>query len=206
MAQANAQIGVARAAFYPTVTLSASAGFQTTNGASWFTWPSRFWSVGPAISELIYDGGLRRATVEQYRAQYDQTVANYRGAVLTAFQQVEDNLAALRILSQQIQEQDTAIQSAQRSLKLATDRYRLGIDPYLNVITAQTTLLSNQQTAVNLRVQQIVDSVQLIEAVGGGWDSSTLPTPQQIISRDSAPLSTAPAQPANNPPPTPSTP
>jgi NodT family efflux transporter outer membrane factor (OMF) lipoprotein len=206
MAQANAQIGVARAAFYPTVTLSASAGFQTTNGSTWFTWPSRFWSVGPAISELIYDGGLRRATVEQFRAQYDQTVANYRGAVLTAFQQVEDNLATLRILSQQIQEQDTAIQSAQRSLKLATDRYRLGIDPYLNVITAQTTLFSNQQTAVNLRVQQIVASVQLIEALGGGWDSSTLPTPQQIISRDSAPQPAVPAQPANTPPPTPSTP
>ncbi len=103
MAQANAQIGVARAAFYPTVTLSASAGFQTTTGSSWFSWPSRFWSVGPAISELIYDGGLRRATMEQYRAQYDQTVANYRGTILTAFQQVEDNLSTLRVLSKEIQ-------------------------------------------------------------------------------------------------------
>src|SRR5208337_59507 len=132
----------------------ASFGFQSEKGSSWFTWPSRFWSVGPAISELIYDGGLRRATVEQYRAQYDQTVANYRNTVLTAFQQVEDNLSALRVLSQEIQEQDTAIRSAQRSLKLATDRYRLGIDPYLNVITAQPTLFSNQQTAVNLRILQ----------------------------------------------------
>ncbi len=191
MAQANAQIGVARAAYYPTVTLSASAGFETTQGGSWFGWPSRFWSVGPAISELIYDGGLRRATLEQYRAQYDQTVANYRQTVLTGFQQVEDNLATLRILSKEIQEQDTAIQSAQRSLNLATDRYRLGIDPYLNVITAQTTLFGNQQTAVNLRIQQIVASVQLIEAVGGGWDSSTLPTPQQIISRDAIAASPA---------------
>jgi NodT family efflux transporter outer membrane factor (OMF) lipoprotein len=183
MAQANAQIGVTKAAFYPTLTLGASAGLQTTNGGSWFTWPSRFWSVGPSIAETIYDGGLRRATVEQFRAQYDQTVASYRGTVLTAFQQVEDNLSSLRILSKEIQEQDTAIHSAQRSLGLATDRYRLGIDPYLNVITAQTTLFGNQQTAVTLRVEQIVASVQLIEALGGGWDSSTLPTAQQIISR-----------------------
>jgi NodT family efflux transporter outer membrane factor (OMF) lipoprotein len=190
MAQANAQIGVARAAFYPTVTLSASAGFETTHGGSWFSWPSRFWSVGPAISELIYDGGLRRATMEQYRAQYDETVANYRQTVLTGFQQVEDNLATLRVLSKEIQEQDTATQSAQRSLKLATDRYRLGIDPYLNVITAQTTLFGNQQTAVDLRILQIVASVQLIEAIGGGWDPSTLPTQQQVISRDALPAST----------------
>jgi NodT family efflux transporter outer membrane factor (OMF) lipoprotein len=195
MAQANAQIGVARAAYFPTLTLGASFGFQSTSGSSWLTWPSRIWSVGPAISETIYDGGLRRATVEQFRAQYDQTVANYRNTVLTAFQQVEDNLSALRILSQEIQEQDTAIASAQRSLNLATDRYRLGIDPYLNVITAQTTLFSNQQTAVNLRIEQIVDSVQLIEALGGGWDSSTLPTSQQIISRQAQLPAAAPAQP-----------
>jgi NodT family efflux transporter outer membrane factor (OMF) lipoprotein len=206
MAQANAQIGVARAAFYPTLTLSASAGFQSTKASSWFTWPSRLWSVGPAISETIYDGGLRRATVEQFRAQYDQTVANYRGIVLTAFQQVEDNLSALRILSKETQEQDTAIQSAQRSLNLATDRYRLGIDPYLNVITAQTTLFGNQQTAVNLRIQQIVASVQLIEAVGGGWDSSTLPTSQQIISREAQVPATPPVQPSKSQPPVSSTP
>ena len=202
MAQANAQIGVARAAYFPTLTLSGSFGFQTTKGGSWFTWPSRFWSVGPAISELIYDGGLRRATMEQFRAQYDQTVANYRETVLTAFQQVEDNLSTLRILSKQIQEQDTAVQSAQRSLTLANDRYRLGIDPYLNVITAQTTLLSNQQTAVNLRIQQIVASVQLVEALGGGWNSSTLPTPKQIISRDASVGGPAPVPPTSAAPPT----
>ncbi len=195
MAQANAQIGVAKAAYYPTVTLSAAAGFQNTSITNWLTWPSRVWSVGTAISETIYDGGLRRATMEQYRAQYDETVANYRNTVLTAFQQVEDNLAALRVLSQEIQEQDTAIASAQRSLKLATDRYRLGIDPYLNVITAQTALFSNQQTAVNLRITQIVDSVQLIEAVGGGWDASTLPTSHQIISRQAQLSPTTAAQP-----------
>jgi NodT family efflux transporter outer membrane factor (OMF) lipoprotein len=200
MAQANAQIGVAVAAYYPTVTLSAAAGFENSNFTSWLTWPSRVWSVGTSVSELIYDGGLRRATVEQYRAQYDETVANYRNTVLTAFQQVEDNLAALRVLSQEIQEQDTAITSAERSLKLATDRYRLGIDPYLNVITAQTTLFSNQQTAVQLRITQIVDSVQLIEALGGGWDASTLPTPQQIISRSAQMSATTAAQPPASPP------
>jgi NodT family efflux transporter outer membrane factor (OMF) lipoprotein len=205
MAQANAQIGVAKAAYFPTVTLSGSAGFESTSISSWLTWPARVWSVGSAISETIYDGGLRRATMEQYRAQYDGTVANYRNTVLTAFQQVEDNLAALRVLSKEIQEQDTAIASAQRSLKLATDRYRLGIDPYLNVITAQTTLFSNQQTAVNLRITQIVNSVQLIEALGGGWDASTLPTSQQIISRQAQlapataaqPPASAPAAPSN---------
>ncbi|HMD15534.1 MAG TPA: efflux transporter outer membrane subunit [Terriglobales bacterium] len=195
MAQANAQIGVAVAAYYPTLTLSASAGFQSPAASTWLSWSNRIWSVGPSISELIYDGGLRRATVEQYRAQYDQTVANYRNTVLTAFQQVEDNLSGLRILSKEIQEQDIAIASAQRSLNLATDRYRLGIDPYLNVITAQATLFSNQQTAVNLRILQIVDSVQLIEALGGGWDSSTLPTSQQIISRQAQLPATAPVPP-----------
>jgi len=206
MAQANAQIGVAVAAYYPTVTLSASLGLESTKASSWFTWPSRIWSVGPAISQLIYDGGLRRATVEQYRAQYDGTVANYRNTVLTAFQQVEDNLSGLRILSKEIQEQDTAVVSAERSLKLATDRYRLGIDPYLNVITAETALFSNQQTAVNLRITQIVDSVQLVEALGGGWDASTLPTPQQIISRQAQFSATAAAEPPQNPPPASTTP
>jgi NodT family efflux transporter outer membrane factor (OMF) lipoprotein len=200
MAQANALIGVQKAAYYPTVTLSATAGFESPKASKWLSWSNRFWSVGPSISELIYDGGLRRATVEQYRAQYDQTVANYRNTVLTAFQQVEDNLSALRILSQEIQEQDVAIQSAQRSLNLATDRYRLGIDPYLNVITAQTTLFSNQQTAVSLRITQIVDSVQLIEALGGGWDSSTLPTPQQIISRQAQFSAATAAQPPTSQP------
>ena len=206
MAQANAQIGVAVAAYYPTVTLSASLGLESTKASSWFTWPSRIWSVGPAISQFIYDGGLRRATVEQYRAQYDETVANYRNTVLTAFQQVEDNLSGLRILSKEIQEQDTAVVSAERSLKLATDRYRLGIDPYLNVITAETALFSNQQTAVNLRIAQIVDSVQLVEALGGGWDASTLPTPQQIISRQAQFSATTAAEPPQNPPPASTTP
>jgi NodT family efflux transporter outer membrane factor (OMF) lipoprotein len=200
MEQANAQIGVARAAYFPTVTLGASGGFQSTDASKWFTWANRIWSVGPTVSETIYDGGLRRATVEQTRAAYDQTVATYRNTVLTAFQQVEDNLSTLRILSQEIREQDDAVKASQRVLVLANDRYRLGIDPYLNVITAETSLLSNEQTALNLRIQQIVSSVQLIEALGGGWDSSTLPTSQQIISRGATPADPAPqSAPADTP-------
>ena len=187
MEQANAQIGVAYAAYYPTLTLSASVGVESRSFTSWFTWPSRFFSAGPTMSETIYDGGLRHATVMQFRAQYDATVANYRQTVLTAFQQVEDNLASLRILSVEIQQQDTAVKSAERNLKIATDRYRLGIDPYLNVITAQTTLLSNQQTDVNLRIQQMTASVQLIEALGGGWDASRIPTPSQVLHQDAPP-------------------
>jgi NodT family efflux transporter outer membrane factor (OMF) lipoprotein len=182
VAQANAQIGIARAAYFPTVTLSAAAGLESTSVATWFTWPSRFFSVGPAVSEILFDAGLRRATVEQFRAQYDQTVANYRQAVLTGFQQVEDNLASLRILSGEIQYQDAAVKPAERSLALATDRYQLGIDPYLNVITGQTALLTNQETAVILRIQQMTVSGGLIEALGGGWDASQLPSPSQLIS------------------------
>ena len=127
--QANAQIGVARAAYFPTLTLSAAAGLESSSIATWFAWPSRFFSLGPAASEIIFDAGLRRATVEQFRAQYDQAVAKYRQAVLTAFQQVEDNLGSLRILSNEIEYRDAAVKSAKRSIGLADDRYRLGIDP-----------------------------------------------------------------------------
>jgi NodT family efflux transporter outer membrane factor (OMF) lipoprotein len=183
MAQANAQIGVARAAYFPSLTLSASAGLESSSIAKLFTWPSRFFSAGPQMSEILFDGGLRRATMQQYRANYEETIANYRQDVLTAFQQVEDNLASLRILSQEVQEQDEAVTSAQRNLKIATDRYRLGLDPYLNVITAQTALLSNEQTTVNLKMEQMTSSVQLIEALGGGWDASQLPSASSMIAK-----------------------
>jgi NodT family efflux transporter outer membrane factor (OMF) lipoprotein len=180
VAAANARVGIARAAYYPNVTLSASAGFGSTSIVDWFTWPSRFFAIGPTLTETLYDGGLRRGVLQQNQALYDQGVANYRETVLTAFQQVEDNLAALRILSTEVQQQDAAIASAQRNLTVATDRYRAGIDPYLNVITAQTTLLSSQQAVVGLRREQMTDTVQLIEALGGGWDSAQLPKPQQL--------------------------
>ena len=183
VAQGNAQIGIARAAYFPTVTLSAAAGLESTSFTKWISWPSRFFSVGPAAAETLFDAGLRRATMQQYRAQYDETVANYRQTVLTAFQQVEDNLASLRILSGEIQYQDTAVKSAERTLAIAQDRYKLGIDPYLNVLSAQTTLLSNQQTSVNLRIQQMTASGGLIEALGGGWNASELPSPAQLTSK-----------------------
>ncbi len=175
MAQQNAQIGVAKAAYYPTVTLSPSVGFESTSITTWLTWPSRFFSVGPSLAETLFDGGARRATLQQAQANYDQTVATYRQTVLTAFQQVEDNLAALRILSQEVQQQDTAVKSSEKNLSLASQRYKVGIDPYLNVITAQATLLANQRTALNLRMEQMTASVQLIEALGGGWDAAQIP-------------------------------
>jgi NodT family efflux transporter outer membrane factor (OMF) lipoprotein len=185
VAQANAEIGIAVAAFYPNVVLSASGGLGATSISSWFTWPSRFWSVGPSLAETIFDAGLRRATVQQYQANYDQTVANYRETVLTAFQQVEDNLASLRVLSQSIAEQNEAVEAAARSLREATVRYKAGVDPYLNVIVAQTTLLNNQQTTVNLRTQQMVASVQLIKALGGGWDTTQIPSPKEVSIKNS---------------------
>src|SRR5262249_39712169 len=125
MAQANAQIGVARAAYFPTVTLSGSAGFASPSFTQWFSWPSPFFSLGPSAAETIFDAGLRRATVQQYKAQYDEAVANYRQAVLTAFQQVEDSLASLRILSVEIEDQDQAVEAAQKALDIATDRYKI---------------------------------------------------------------------------------
>jgi NodT family efflux transporter outer membrane factor (OMF) lipoprotein len=193
MAQANAEIGIARAAYFPTLTLSAEAGFESGAFTNWLSWPSRFWSIGAAGAETIFEGGLRHATNAQFQAQYDETVANYRGAVLTAFQQVEDELAALRILTTQIQQQDTAVAAAQHYLDLANERYKLGIDPYLDVITAETTLLTNQQSAVNLRGQQMVASVLLIEYLGGGWSRSSLPTPGQVTWGSPAPGPGAPS-------------
>ncbi len=180
VAQANAQIGVAESAYFPTLTLGASAGFENSSLADWLKWPSRVWSLGPSVSETLIDGGLRGATVAQYRATQDQAAATYREAALTAFQQVEDNLAGLRILMQAIRQQQDAVTSSQRYVNIATDRYKLGLDPYLDVITAQTSLFSNQQSAITLRMQQLVDCVQLIEALGGGWDETQLPTQQDI--------------------------
>lgn len=174
VAQANAQIGIAETAYFPTLTLSASAGFESLSASNWLEWPSRFWSVGPQLAETLFDAGLRRATVQQYEAAYRATVANYRQTVLTAFQQVEDDLAALRILGTEVQQQDTAVRASAHYLDIATDRYKLGLDPYLDVISAQTSLLSNEQTAATLRLQQLTDSVQLIEALGGGWNAREL--------------------------------
>ncbi|NYH16186.1 efflux transporter outer membrane subunit [Paraburkholderia bryophila] len=177
MSQANALIGVETAAFYPSISISLSGGFESSTLANWFAWPARFFSLGPSVSETLFDGGLRSATVAQYKAQYEGAVASYRQTVLTAFQQTEDYLAAQRILAQQIEQQAGVVAAAQRYYDLAAVRYRTGVDTYLNVFVAQTALFSDQQSAITLHVQQMTSSVQLIEALGGGW-SSTLLTPE----------------------------
>jgi outer membrane protein TolC len=157
------------------------------------------WSVGASLAQSVFDAGLRKATVQQYRGVFDEDVAVYRQTVLTAFQQVEDNLVAARVLSLQVGQQAAAVASAQRNLSLATDRYRLGIDPYLNVITAETTLFINQQTSVNLRTQQMTAAVELIEALGGGWNVNQLPSAKAVaqVSTPATPNAAAPPAPAN---------
>jgi NodT family efflux transporter outer membrane factor (OMF) lipoprotein len=180
MAAANAQIGIATAAYYPTLTLSGEAGFESSLFSKLLNFPSHFWTIGPSASEYIFDAGLRRATVKQFVATYNADLAAYRQTVLTAFQQVEDNLSAVRILSKEIQQQQEAVQSAQRFLELAQARYDTGVDQYLNVLVAQTTLLADQETLSTLHTQAMTASVQLIEALGGGWDRTQLPTPAQV--------------------------
>ena len=187
VAEANAVIGIAKAAYYPTLSLTGSTGFQSSTVANLFSGPSFVWSVGASLAETLFDAGRRAAVTEQARASYAQTVAIYRQTVLTAFQSVEDNLVAQRILAQELKEQEDAVNAAQRNLTLELHRYQTGIDSYLNVITAQTFLLTNQQTLLNLRLQRVTTSVQLIVALGGGWDSATLPSPKQIISKTPLP-------------------
>jgi NodT family efflux transporter outer membrane factor (OMF) lipoprotein len=175
VAEGNEQIGIARAAFFPTLTLGASAGLEGTSLLNWFNWPSRFWAVGPSMVQTLFDAGRRRATSEATLASYDASVANYRETALTAFQQVEDNLAAMRILEQESKEQQEAVAAAEESLRIFTNRYKGGLDTYLQVITAQTATLSNQRTEVDIRRRRMDASVLLIKAVGGGWNTSKLP-------------------------------
>jgi NodT family efflux transporter outer membrane factor (OMF) lipoprotein len=176
VAEANAQIGVARAAFFPTVTLTGDIGYNGERIGSLSSGPALFWSVGGTAAETLFDAGRRRAVTKQSWASYRLQVANYRQTVLTAFQNVEDNLSALRILSVELQQQSAAVSSSQRYLNLAKERYRLGIDSYLNVVVAQTSVLNNQRTELNLRLTQLTSSVQLIEALGGGWDGTLTAT------------------------------
>ncbi|QHN03981.1 efflux transporter outer membrane subunit [Granulicella sp. WH15] len=183
MSQANALIGVQTAAFYPSFSISGTAGLQSATVGSWFTWPSRFFSIGPSATQTLFDAGARRSVLDQYKAQYDGNVAAYRQTVLTAFQQTEDYLAAQRILAQQEQQQQQAVVEAQRYLDLANVRYRTGVDTFLNVFTAETDLLTNQQTTVNLRTQRFTSSVQLIEALGGGWDDTLLPQESAVAKK-----------------------
>lgn len=169
VAEANAQIGVARSAYFPNITLSGSIGYQSSSTANLFSGPAFVWSLGAAAAQTLFDAGNKFAVTAQAKAQYESMVATYRQTVLGAFQNVEDNLVALRLLSKEIKEEDAAVDSSQRYLNLANDRYRLGIDSYLNVITAETTLLANQRTAATLRLSQLTATVQLIKGLGGGW-------------------------------------
>ena len=176
MAEANQQIGIARAAYFPTVTLDGTAGFEGTRGSNWFTWPAGFWALGPSLAETLFDAGRRRATSESARGNYDATVATYRQTSLTAFQEVEDNLAALRILESETQQQDQAIASSKDSLHLFTNRYQGGADTYLQVITAETIELANERNAIDILRRRMDASVLLVKALGGGWDVTRLPT------------------------------
>ena len=176
VAEANQQIGIARAAYFPTVTLGGTAGFAGSQGSNWFGWPSGFWAVGPALAHTLFDAGRRRATSESARANYDAAVATYRQTSLTAFQEVEDNVAALRILENETQQQQQAVASSQESLQLFTNRYKGGVDTYLQVITAQTIELANERNAIDIQRRRLDASVLLIKALGGGWNVSNLPT------------------------------
>lgn len=176
-AAANEQIGIAQAAFYPTLSISAAAGFVGTSAVNWFTWPSRFFSVGPTFAQTLYDHGRRRSLTDVARAQYDNTVADYQQTTLTAFAQVEDNLAALRELQKEAVQQRDATASAQQSLDLFNVRYEGGVDTYLQVITWQTALLQNQRNDIDLQRRQLDATVLLVKALGGGWNASQLPKP-----------------------------
>jgi NodT family efflux transporter outer membrane factor (OMF) lipoprotein len=175
MAAANEQIGIARAAFYPTLDISASGGFTGTSLLNWFTWPSRFFAVGPQFSQTLYDHGRRRANSDIVVAQYDSTVAGYRQTSLNAFQQVEDNLAALRVLEIEAQQQQAATRSAEQSLELFNTRYEGGVDTYLQVITWQTSALQNERNDIDITRRRLAASVLLIKALGGGWDVQQMP-------------------------------
>ncbi|MGC9996407.1 MAG: efflux transporter outer membrane subunit [Terriglobia bacterium] len=175
-AAANAQIGFAKSAYYPTLTLSAAGGTEGSTIGNWVAWPSRFFALGPTLLETLYDAGLRHATTDQARAAYEANVAAYRQSVLTAFQEVEDNLAALRILEEESAKQQQAVESAERSTALSLNRYKGGLVTYFEVITAQSIALSDEVTAVNILTRRMNSSVLLIKALGGGWNASSLPS------------------------------
>jgi NodT family efflux transporter outer membrane factor (OMF) lipoprotein len=180
MAAANEQIGIAKAAFFPALTLSATAGLESSSFVNWFTWPSRFWSVGPQMAETLFDAGKRRAQTDQAQAAFDVTVANYRQTVLTGFQQVEDNLAALRILAEEARAEQAAVKAAEDALQISTYQYKAGIVSYLQVITSQEIALQDERSAVDILTRRMVASVALVQALGGGWNASTLPSVDDV--------------------------
>jgi outer membrane protein TolC len=175
VASANEQVGIAKIAFFPTLLLSAVGGFEGNSITNWLNWPSRFWAVGPSVLQTVFDGGRRKAVSDSALANYDATIASYRETALGAFREVEDNLAALRILDEEAKAQRVAVASSQRSLELSTNRYKGGLVTYLEVITAQSIALANERTEVDLVRRRMGASVLLIKALGGGWDASQLP-------------------------------
>jgi NodT family efflux transporter outer membrane factor (OMF) lipoprotein len=174
VAAANAGIGVARAAFFPNITINGMAGFESNSLGSLLDWPNRMWSIGPTLVQPLFDGGLRRSASEQAHAQYDETVANYRQTVLAAFQAVEDNLASLRILSKEVTQQHRAAVAAQHTVQLSVVRYQNGVDSYVNVITAQNTFLTSRLAELQVELRQITATLALVDNLGGGWDASQL--------------------------------
>jgi NodT family efflux transporter outer membrane factor (OMF) lipoprotein len=180
-AAANEQIGIAIAAYYPSLSLNGLAGFESSALNTWFNWPSRMWAVGLSMAETVYDGGRRHAKTDAARAHYDAAIADYRQTTLSAFRQVEDNLAALGILEHEAAQQDEAVDSAKNNLRLFTDRYVGGRDNYLQVITAQTEYLGNELNQVEIRRRRMEASVLLVKALGGGWTAAALPTRAEII-------------------------
>jgi NodT family efflux transporter outer membrane factor (OMF) lipoprotein len=184
IAAANAQIGVAKAAYFPTVTLGASAGFASPDLATWLSWPSRFWAVGPSISQTLFDGGLRRARTDEARAVYEAAIAAYRQTVLGAFQEVEDTLAALRILADEAVTQAEAVRASQEALTIITNQYRAGTVSYLEVVVAQTTALANARTAVDILGRRMAAAVVLVKALGGGWSAGDLPSAREVTRRE----------------------
>jgi NodT family efflux transporter outer membrane factor (OMF) lipoprotein len=180
IAQANALIGIGCTAYFPTLSISAAGGTESPTWSNLYNWSDYYWSLGPSFSQTVFDGGKSRAMLVQYRAQYNGDVAKYKQTVLNAFKEVEDDLSSVRILSTQIRQQDDAIASAERYYNVANSRYETGLDTYLNVLTAQNTLLADRQSAIALRINRITASVQLIQALGGGWNSAQLPDNMQL--------------------------
>jgi len=173
--QANAQIGVAIAAFYPTISLGGGGGFESTHGGTWIQGPSALWSLGAQATQLLIDGGKRKATTQQARDNFEASASNYRSVVFLAFNEVEDKLSDLRILGQEEQAQHTAVNDAQHSLDVSNRRYKGGATDYLEVLTAETTLIQNQRTEATLRSRRYASSVELIRSLGGGWDATQIP-------------------------------
>jgi NodT family efflux transporter outer membrane factor (OMF) lipoprotein len=184
MVDLNAQIGVATAAYFPNLILSVTGGLEATNFSDWLLAPARFWSLGPTLAGTLLDFGGRAAKKAEAQANYDESIAQYRQTVLTAFGQVEDNIAALRVLEQEAQAQDDAVSAAQRSLAIVSNRYKNGAITYLDVVVAQTTALTNEREAVSIARRRMAASVALIKALGGGWDATSLPTDEQLTHPD----------------------